>query len=117
MGKHLKTEEEIITSCEELHKKGIPHVLVSRGKNGIFLSTKEQKLKAIPPPVDAQSTVGAGDSAVAGFVLAHAQGKDLTECLRIACATGTATAQTPGTELCHRADVKRILPLVHVYRL
>ena len=69
--------------------------------------------KAMAPPVDVNSTVGAGDSAVAGFVLAHCQGKDMQGCLQLACAAGTATAQTPGTELCHSKDVKRILPLVN----
>ena len=30
----------------------------------------------------------------------------LADCARLACAAGTATAQTPGTELCHRAGVE-----------
>jgi 6-phosphofructokinase 2 len=29
-------------------------------------------------------------------------------------AAGTATALTPGTELCHREDVEKILPMVEV---
>ena len=60
------------------------------------------------------STVGAGDSVVAGFVLAHSRGKDLEECMRLACAAGTATAQTPGTELCHRTDVENLFPQVEI---
>lgn len=36
----------------------------------------------------------------------------LTDCVRLSCATGTATAQTPGTELYHRAGVEAILPRV-----
>ena len=47
-------------------------------------------------------------------MLAHSQGKDLADCLRLACAAGTATAQTPGTELCHRMDVEAILPKVQI---
>jgi 6-phosphofructokinase 2 len=117
VGRDLANEKEIITACEEIHRLGIPHVLVSRGKDGLILSTEEQKVKAVPPQVEVDSTVGAGDSAVAGFVLAHSQGKDLTECLQLACAAGTATAQTPGTELCHRADVEKILPLVQISSL
>ena len=114
VGKELETESEIVNACEEIHAKGIPCVLVSRGKEGMILSTKEQKIKAAAPPVVVESTVGAGDSAVAGFVLAHAQGKVLAECLRLACAAGTATAQTPGTELCHRSEVEKLLPLVQI---
>ncbi|MFH1350038.1 MAG: 1-phosphofructokinase [Pseudomonadota bacterium] len=114
VGRDLESESEILTACEGMHEKGIPHVLVSRGKEGLILSTREQKIKAVAPPVEVESTVGAGDSAVAGFILAHSQGKDLVECVRLACAAGTATAQTPGTELCFFEDVEKILPLVEV---
>ena len=72
------------------------------------------KKKAIAPPVEVDSTVGAGDSVVGGFVLAHSQGKDLADCMRLACAAGTTTAQTPGTGLCHRAGVEAILPRVEL---
>lgn len=112
VGRELMAEGEIIRACEEVHQKGISYVLVSRGKEGLILSTGEQRIKAVAPHVKVDSTVGAGDSAVAGFVMAHSQGKDLIECVRLACAAGTATAQTPGTELCHRVEVERILPLV-----
>jgi 6-phosphofructokinase 2 len=117
VGRELRSEEEIMAACGEIHGKGLPYVLVSRGKEGLLLSTREKKIVAKAPPVKAKSTVGAGDSAVAGFVLAHSQGKDLTECLRLACACGTATAKTPGTELCHRKDVEEVLPLVELSSL
>lgn len=117
VGETLSSEEDILGACSKIHQKGIPHVLVSRGKDGLILSTPEQNIKAAAPPVQADSTVGAGDSSVAGFVLAHSLGKDLAECLRMACAAGTATAQTPGTELCNREQIEKILPLVKVTHL
>lgn len=117
VGKDLNSESEILTACEEIHELGIPYVLVSRGKQGMILSTKERKIKGVAPPVQVDSTVGAGDSAVAGFVLAHSRGEDLEECVRLACAAGTASAQTPGTELCHRSDVEKLLPLVQISNL
>jgi 6-phosphofructokinase 2 len=117
IGRDLKKETEIIWACEELHEKGIPYVLVSRGKDGLILSTKEQRIKAVAPPVEVGSAVGAGDSVVAGFILAHSMGKDLEECVRLACAAGTATAQTPGTELCHRVEVEKIFPSVSISKL
>lgn len=111
-GRHLKTDHEIIDACRSLHLKGIKYILVSRGKQGMLFSSREQVIKAVAPPVDVESTVGAGDSAVAGFILAHSMGRSITECVKLACASGTATAQTPGTELCHREDVEKLLPLV-----
>jgi 1-phosphofructokinase family hexose kinase len=113
----LQTESEIIGFCEKIHQKGIPYVFVSRGRKGLLLSSAEQKIKAVAPPVDVDSTVGAGDSVVGGFVLAHSQGKNLTDCVRLSCAAGTATAKTPGTELCHRMDVEEILSKVKISNL
>lgn len=113
----LQTESDIIGFCERLHDKGIPNILVSRGKAGLLLSSTEQKIKAVAPPVEVDSAVGAGDSVVGGFVLAHSRGKDLADCVRLACAAGTATAQTPGTELCHRVDVEDTLPKVQISTL
>lgn len=112
--RELKTESEIMGFCEKIHQKGIPYILVSRGRKGLLLSSVKQKIKAIAPPVEVDSTVGAGDSVVGGFVLAHSRGKDLADCMRLACAAGTATAQTPGTELCHRAGAEAILPRVEL---
>lgn len=117
VGETLSGEKEILSACRKIHQKGIPYVLVSRGKDGLILSTPEQNIKAASPSVETDSTVGAGDSSVAGFVLAHSQGKDLADCLRMACAAGTATAQTPGTELCTGEQIEKILPLVEVSQL
>jgi 6-phosphofructokinase 2 len=112
--RELQTESEIMGFCEKIHQKGIPYILVSRGRKGLLLSSVKQKIKAIAPPVEVDSTVGAGDSVVGGFVLAHSRGKDLADCMRLACAAGTATAQTPGTELCHRAGAEAILHRVEL---
>jgi 6-phosphofructokinase 2 len=117
VGRVLNSEQEILSACEEIHEKGVPYVLVSRGREGLILSTTEDKVKGVAPPVEVESTVGSGDSAVAGFILAHSQGKDLKECVRLACAAGTACAQTPGTELCHFYDVEKMLPLVQISNL
>ena len=45
-----------------------------------------------------------GQSVALGFV----------GCIRFAAAAGTATAQTPGTELCHHMDVDKILSRVQL---
>jgi len=117
VGRTLDTEAEILSACDDLHARHLPMILVSRGKEGLVLSTADQRLKAVGPAVEADSTVGAGDSVVAGFVLGHDLGRDLVDCLRLACAAGTATASTPGSELCHMVDVERIMPQVQVTTL
>ncbi|GAB3140119.1 hypothetical protein GCM10027057_22090 [Marisediminicola antarctica] len=60
------------------------------------------------PQVRVQSTVGAGDSFLAAFVLRLAQEHGPDTAFRAAVAAGSATAMTPATELCHRDDVERL---------
>ena len=41
--RELQTESEIIGFCEKIHEKGIPYILVSRGKKGLLLSSGKKK--------------------------------------------------------------------------
>jgi len=54
---------------------------------------------------------------VAGLVLKLRQGGMLEEASRVAVATGTAATLAAGTELCHKADVERLIAQVKVERL
>ncbi len=69
------------------------------------------------PVVRVDSIVGAGDSFIGGFLTGWIQGRSFADALRWAVAAGAATAITPGTELCYRADVRRLLPRVTVTRI
>ncbi len=80
-------------------------VVISLGPNGAFMATKEGLIKVTPPTIKVKSPVGAGDSMVAGLILAYARGASPTEILNYGVACGTATAMTDGTELCRKEDV------------
>ncbi len=115
--RELPTEEAIIEAAHELRERGIEVVVISRGKDGIIASTKGGLCKAVPPPVKVRSAVGAGDCTIAGLALKLAYGEPLIEACRLAVAMGTAAVLTPGTELCHRADVERLLPQIKVWEI
>jgi 6-phosphofructokinase 2 len=100
-----------------LASKGIDIATISRGKDGLIVATKEKVLKVTSPQVEVRSTVGAGDSAIAGLVLKLSQGHRIEKASQWAAAAGTAATLTPGTELCRREDVERLLPQVKVERL
>jgi len=111
----LSTEESIIKAALSLVEMGIKIAVISRGKDGVIAATKEKIVKVVPPPLKVRSAVGAGDCAIAGFALKVASGESLIEACRLAVAMGSATVLTPGTELCHRADVERLLPQIKVW--
>lgn len=81
---------------------------VSLGPRGAMLATKEHIEYVVPPTVKILSTVGAGDSMVAGMVLALSLGKSQPDMIRWGVAAGTAATMTPGSELCRRDDVEEI---------
>ena len=71
----------------------------------------------LPPETDVISTVGAGDSAIAGFVAAFTEGKSKEECLCSAVAYGTAACLTPGTTPPRTDDIRRVLAEVSTRKL
>ncbi len=71
--------------------------LPTLGSQGAVLVTADGAWLATHPPVAAVSTVGAGDSSLAGYLLAHGQGAAPADCLRQAVAHGAAAASLPGS--------------------
>lgn len=83
-------------------------VAVSLGGDGALLATRDGCLRLAAPQVKVKSTVGAGDSFVAGMTLGLYQGRPVEDAFSLGLATGTATVLTAGSELCHQADVERL---------
>lgn len=81
-------------------------VQVARGAEGTVLATAEGCWLCRPPKVAVVSAVGAGDSHLAGVVLALARGADpLTACIAGVGAAASAVT-TPDTALCRREDAE-----------
>jgi 6-phosphofructokinase 2 len=87
-------------------------IVVSLGKSGAVLVTKDEAFRATPPVVERKSTVGAGDSMVAGIVYVLSKGIDLQKAIRFGVACGTAATLNPGTELCNKKDADRLYSLI-----
>jgi len=114
---YLRDEAAIVKAVKTLANRGIDVASISRGKDGLIAANGGKILKVTPPQVEVRSTVGAGDSTIAGLVLKLNQGHGIDEACRWAVAAGTAATLTPGTELCRREDVERLLPQVKVEQL
>jgi len=78
-------------------RSGVGAVLATLGSKGAVLVTSDGAWLATHPPVTAVSTVGAGDSSLAGYLLAHSLGAAPADCLRQAVAHGAAAASLPGS--------------------
>jgi 6-phosphofructokinase 2 len=84
-------------------------VAVTLGSEGALLVNRDGANWMPAIEVDTRSAVGAGDSFVAAMTYGFATGLNAQAALRLGMAAGAATALTPGTDLCHPADVRRLL--------
>jgi len=119
VGRELPSQSDILDAARGIRERGVELVVVSLGGEGAIAVGADQAVKAVPPPVrNKKSTVGSGDSLVAAMLFQITRGvADLGEILSLGVAAGTATALTPGTELCYPDDVYRILEKVELQRL
>jgi len=104
--------EEVIPYGRELIKQGAQNVIVSLADKGAVLINKDLALIATSPKGDVKSSVGAGDSMVAGFIATYEKTKSIEEAFRFSVAAGSATAFSIG--LCTREKMESLLPQVIV---
>ena len=83
----------------------VDDLLVTLGGDGAVLVTADGAWFGTPPPTRVRSTVGAGDSSLAGFLLAESTGASPEECLRSGIRYGSAAAALPGTQAPTAADL------------
>ena len=93
----ITTPWEILKYAHKLREFGAHTVMVSRGETGaILIDPKGTVYSCVAPQGTLISSVGSGDSMVAGFLAAYISGADLTQCLKRGVCAGSATAFTEG---------------------
>jgi 6-phosphofructokinase 2 len=95
-------------------EKRTTHVALTLGDRGAWFVGSGFALAAAAPSVKALSAIGAGDSFLAGLVLALASDQSPSDALRDGVAAGTAALLAPGVELCQATDFDRLKSLVVV---
>lgn len=114
LGRGARKTDTVLQAVERIYACGVSLVVISQGVEGAIAASSEGEWHVAAPVAQAARGVGAGDAMVAGMVLALSRGDSIQDALRLGTAAGTATALTPGTELCHADDVYRILPDVQL---
>lgn len=108
-GRDIEDDAQIRGVAQELIDSGAVQVVVtSLGSGGLAVTTADSHELVRAPTVKIRSKVGAGDSTVAGIVLALARGESVADAARFGVAAGAAAVMTEGTELCRRADAERL---------
>ena len=105
VGREVRTVDEVVEAAREVCARGVATVLVSMGGDGAVVVTADRVLTATSARVEVASTVGAGDSLLAGFLGAADRGLDAA--LADGVASGTAAVQLPGTRMPTSDDLAR----------
>lgn len=100
-----------------LHQRGIEHVVISQGAEGVHWFSSTVALQALPPNVTVASTVGAGDSLLAGMVHGVLSGHSPEETLRTATAIAAMAVTQIGFGINDTAQLKRLASGVSVRAL
>ena len=94
LGRALATFDEVLAGCQEARSRGARAVICSLGADGAVLVDDDGAWLVRGARVPVLSTVGAGDSVLAGFLHAGGHGP---QALCEGVAWATAAVQTPGT--------------------
>jgi 1-phosphofructokinase len=108
-GVELETGLDQVSAVLPVARRIVPAkvgaALVTLGAHGAVLVDGEGAWAGTPPAIRVVSTVGAGDSSLAGYLLADLDGAGPEERLRQAIRYGAAAASLPGTQAPSPADL------------
>lgn len=109
VGKEKLEETDVDQAAQLIISQGKAEVVVvSLGSQGAVLFSSSEKIRIEAPPVEVKSTVGAGDSMVAGMISVLVKGGDYKKVLSMGIACGSATTMTEGTGLFTRENAKHL---------
>ena len=108
-GLTLTTDDEIADAARAIIARGEAEIVaVSMGHQGALLASASGTLRLPAIPVEARSSVGAGDSFLAAMVHALVQAWPIEDALRLGISAGAAAVLTPGSNLARTDDIQRL---------
>jgi 1-phosphofructokinase family hexose kinase len=120
VGHEFGSDEDMTHGLDEICGLGARNVLITR-ETGCYALLRdggeEHRVRAISPRLDPVSTIGAGDTLLAGFLAARASGRSVEESVRAGVAAGAASVLEPGPGRFDTRELGRTSGLVTVERL
>lgn len=117
LGTQFESKGDVARGALRFAEMGIELVIISLGKQGLVAHYEGLIYNVVPPEVKPVSTIGSGDSLIAGVVYGLEQGMGIEDALKLGCACGAATALSTGVDIGLKQDVDDLLPQVTSTRL
>lgn len=115
VGNKLENLDQIIAAAQQLRAQGIENVIISMGEKGSIWVNGEGILQAQPPRCEnVVSTVGAGDSMVAGLIYGLSQGWNKTDTLKFASATSANAVAQSNVGVEDRSQIEALATQVQI---
>ncbi|MFI8688659.1 1-phosphofructokinase [Rossellomorea sp. NPDC077527] len=119
LGEMFDTEidsiEDAVHYGKKLQEYGVENVLVSMAEKGALLLTEDDVYYSSIPRGELRSSVGAGDSTVAGFLAGLSRGWSIEESFRLGTSAGSATAYSIG--LCTTEKVESLFKDIQITKI
>lgn len=114
-GHRLNSLDEIIQAAKKLRMQGIANVIISMGADGSLWLSEQGVVRAQPPKCEnVVSTVGAGDSMVAGLIYGIVNGLSQQDTLAFASAVSAFAVSQSNVGVSDRALLEPILANVKI---
>ncbi|KJY74680.1 1-phosphofructokinase [Vibrio nigripulchritudo] len=112
--KKIESIEECLDAAAYLDPFAIPNLVISLGAEGVLWKKEQRWLHAKPPKVDIVSTVGAGDTLVAGMCWAHLNKWDDKDALAFATALSALAVSQVGVGV---TDIEKVSALQQTIKI
>jgi len=106
-----------VNAAVELQREKVEHVILSLGSEGALFINSEMALMASAPPVKVVSTVGAGDSMLAGYLAGLVSGEPASKRAQLASVFSWYALENINRQLPGREEVLKRLPQIKVQPL
>ena len=120
VGHEFNDDDDLAAGLDEIAGIGARNVLITL-ETGCYALVRdggeEHRVRGLAPRFEAVSTIGAGDTLLAGFLAARVTGKPVEECVRQAVAAGAASVLEAGAGRLDPRELGRVGGMVKVERL
>jgi len=120
VGHEFVDEEDLAAGLDEIAELGARNVIITL-PTGCYVLLREDRtevrVRAAAPQMEAVSTVGAGDTLLAGFLAARVAGKPFEDAVRAAVAAGAASVIEAGPGRFDPREASRLTSLVQLERI
>jgi 6-phosphofructokinase 2 len=109
----LSREEQEKFALEIIKSQKVMYVVVSLGARGAFIASNDGITYQTTPSVSVKSTIGAGDSMVAGLIYAIQNNCSAELMLKWGVACGVAATMNEGTGLANKENIDKVFTMLN----